>query len=341
MAAKGRQDHYAVLGVSPDAPEEVIRAAYRALAVKYHPDRNPGDRNAELQLKKINAAFAVIGDAQKRCQYDELTQGPVAVDADPAEQKGQGAPRSTIPQEPLRKAPTADHTRRATDRGPNQVEPVATRVAVSSGRVIGWIAGLGMSAAVIAALDGGTCNKEKALVTTAPATSNYEPEPTSSNTATETATATDQWVWRKQQDYVIAFPDTPRPTERGTEATPVGTVNTTVIKLGRPSGVFYQVQQLDYPTGSVVSEQGAMDGGLSELGAAAHEKPRVISDTRVTLGTCSGRSFAVHVTGSTIRALLCVKGTHSYMAMAAIPTGSGSAEIAEVDRFFGSFSITR
>jgi ribosomal protein L40E len=76
MAARGRQDHYEVLGVSPDAPDEVIRAAYRALVAKYHPDRNPADKGAELQLKRLNAAFAVLGASEKRRQYDELTRSP-------------------------------------------------------------------------------------------------------------------------------------------------------------------------------------------------------------------------------------------------------------------------
>lgn len=67
----GREDHYEVLGVTPDAPEEVIRAAYRALAGKYHPDRNTGDSDAESKLKRLNAAFQVLGDPAKRKEYDD------------------------------------------------------------------------------------------------------------------------------------------------------------------------------------------------------------------------------------------------------------------------------
>ena len=68
-----RQDHYEVLGITPDAPDEVIRAAYKALAAKYHPDQNLTDSNANLKLKRLNAAFRVLGDSSKRKQYDELT----------------------------------------------------------------------------------------------------------------------------------------------------------------------------------------------------------------------------------------------------------------------------
>jgi curved DNA-binding protein CbpA len=90
----GRQDHYKVLGVDPHAAEEVIRGAYRALVSKYHPDKNPGDRHAELKLKQLNAAFAVLGNQQKRKQYDELTSGP-----EPAEQEQgeQARPRPSPP----------------------------------------------------------------------------------------------------------------------------------------------------------------------------------------------------------------------------------------------------
>jgi curved DNA-binding protein CbpA len=70
----GRQDHYDILGVADDAPEEVIRAAYRAMAAKHHPDRNPDHAAAELMLKRINAAYEVLGDPVKRRLYDELTR---------------------------------------------------------------------------------------------------------------------------------------------------------------------------------------------------------------------------------------------------------------------------
>jgi hypothetical protein len=100
VASRGRrQDHYEVLGVTSEAPDEVVRAAYRALAGKYHPDRNPGDRNAELKLKRLNAAFQVLGDPVKRKQYDELTQSPEANDEPPPEPPRREAPRWKVPEE--------------------------------------------------------------------------------------------------------------------------------------------------------------------------------------------------------------------------------------------------
>lgn len=64
------EDLYAVLGVSKNASQEEIKTAYRKLAMKYHPDRNPGDKVAEEKFKSINAAYDVLGDETKRRSYD-------------------------------------------------------------------------------------------------------------------------------------------------------------------------------------------------------------------------------------------------------------------------------
>ncbi len=65
-----RKDYYEILGVSRNASQEEIKKAYRKLAFKYHPDRNPNDREAEEKLKEINEAFAVLSDPEKRRRYD-------------------------------------------------------------------------------------------------------------------------------------------------------------------------------------------------------------------------------------------------------------------------------
>lgn len=65
------EDLYKELGVSKTASAEEIKKAYRELAFKYHPDRNPGDAAAEDKFKNINAAYSVLGDETKRRQYDE------------------------------------------------------------------------------------------------------------------------------------------------------------------------------------------------------------------------------------------------------------------------------
>jgi DnaJ-class molecular chaperone len=66
------KDYYATLGVAKGATEKEIKAAFRKLARKYHPDVNPGDKAAEARFKEINEANEVLGDPEKRKKYDEL-----------------------------------------------------------------------------------------------------------------------------------------------------------------------------------------------------------------------------------------------------------------------------
>ena len=63
-------DYYQILGVSRNATTDEIKKAYRNLAFKYHPDRNPGDKAAEEKFKQISAAYDVLGDEAKRKNYD-------------------------------------------------------------------------------------------------------------------------------------------------------------------------------------------------------------------------------------------------------------------------------
>ena len=68
MATK--RDYYEVLGVARDADGETVKKAYRKLAMQYHPDRNPGDAEAEARFKEAAEAFEVLNDSQKRARYD-------------------------------------------------------------------------------------------------------------------------------------------------------------------------------------------------------------------------------------------------------------------------------
>ncbi|MDR0800433.1 MAG: molecular chaperone DnaJ [Endomicrobium sp.] len=65
-----KRDYYEVLGVSKTASADEIKSAYRKLALKYHPDKNQGDKEAEEKFKEINEAYEVLSDAQKKQQYD-------------------------------------------------------------------------------------------------------------------------------------------------------------------------------------------------------------------------------------------------------------------------------
>ncbi|MEK9781578.1 MAG: molecular chaperone DnaJ [Flavobacteriales bacterium] len=66
-----KEDYYEILGISKGASEAEIKKAYRKMAIKYHPDKNPGDTTAEANFKKAAEAYEVLSDPQKRSQYDQ------------------------------------------------------------------------------------------------------------------------------------------------------------------------------------------------------------------------------------------------------------------------------
>lgn len=67
-----KRDYYEVLGVERGADEKEIKKAYRRMAMKYHPDRNPGDAESEAKFKELSEAYEVLSDAQKRAAYDQF-----------------------------------------------------------------------------------------------------------------------------------------------------------------------------------------------------------------------------------------------------------------------------
>src|SRR5260370_20245785 len=66
------RDPYEVLGVQKSASEADIKKAYRKLARQYHPDRNPGDKNAEAQFKEVQEAYDILNDPTKKTKYDQF-----------------------------------------------------------------------------------------------------------------------------------------------------------------------------------------------------------------------------------------------------------------------------
>src|SRR4029079_17794843 len=76
------KDLYAVLGVPRDADDEKIKKAFRKLAMKYHPDKNPGKAN-EARFKEVNQAHEVLSDKKKRALYDEFGEESLSQNFDP------------------------------------------------------------------------------------------------------------------------------------------------------------------------------------------------------------------------------------------------------------------
>ena len=67
-----KKDYYKMLGVQKNATEAELKKAYRKLAMKHHPDRNPDDKEAEQKFKELNEAYSVLSDAKQRSAYDQF-----------------------------------------------------------------------------------------------------------------------------------------------------------------------------------------------------------------------------------------------------------------------------
>ena len=74
--APPEQDHYKMLGVSANAEVAEIRKKYKQLAKQYHPDKNPGNKEASDMFVKVSAAHEVLSDSKKRREYDQIRSGP-------------------------------------------------------------------------------------------------------------------------------------------------------------------------------------------------------------------------------------------------------------------------
>src|ERR1700741_2922173 len=78
MSTVSKADYYEVLGVGRDCTEQELKSAYRKQAMKYHPDRNPGDHTAEEKFKEASEAYQVLSDADKRAAYDRYGHAGVS-----------------------------------------------------------------------------------------------------------------------------------------------------------------------------------------------------------------------------------------------------------------------
>ena len=89
-----KRDYYDVLGVNKNASPEELKSAYRKLAVKYHPDKNPGDKGAEDKFKEASEAYGILSDKEKKQNYDNF--GHAAFEGGGGRQSGGFGPKPPL-----------------------------------------------------------------------------------------------------------------------------------------------------------------------------------------------------------------------------------------------------
>ena len=90
------RDYYDILGLSKSASDSEIKSSYRKLAMKYHPDRNPGDKKAEEKFKEISESYEILKDPQKKAAYDQYGHAAFSQENTTSASRSGGIGRATF-----------------------------------------------------------------------------------------------------------------------------------------------------------------------------------------------------------------------------------------------------
>jgi curved DNA-binding protein CbpA len=297
-------DYYEVLGVNASASNDAVRAAYRARAVKWHPDRNPDDQNAEAMLRKLNEAFNVVGDPDRRRQYDAGLRG----------WDGPARPRV----DGFRVEPFAvSEERPRTEGGMGRAG-----ASIVGATIVGAVLLLGASSVRHG-------HPREAMASVDP----------SSGTET-TATHPTPWTWSSQPDVRVEFPAKPGPAEESTRTSGAGPIKETRLQLRRPSGGFFAVERTEYPKGTMLKEQALLGQVLEQADSETHQHLLLEWDRWAKMGACTGRAFLATARAFSVRGQLCIRDSTTYVAIAADPTdATGQGDEADSSAFLDSVAV--
>ena len=132
MMATTFHDYYATLGVVRTATEKEVKSAFRKLARQYHPDVNPGNKEAEAKFKEITEAYEVLGDPEKRKKYDEL--GPRWQEHEAWEKAGRPGGSRPAAAPTSSTGPCPQRSLRASSDGPRPFPTSSSTSSVTGGR---------------------------------------------------------------------------------------------------------------------------------------------------------------------------------------------------------------
>jgi curved DNA-binding protein CbpA len=307
-------DWYEVLQVSPTAEREVVEAAYKRLALKYHPDRDSGP-GALARMKLINCAYDVLRDPKSRAKYD-AERAAAAMD------------------ERFRRSTSRAHDSPDQEDGQHGPHPKSAASAPEPARGRGWESITRVVGVAVGMFAIKMCLSHEREQAGADAHLGYG--------AQQAAPIRNEplagWVWYSPPDssFRISLPHDPAaPQSVESYAPQVGRLTQFSVQAKRASGTVYSVQWSDYPAGSLVNAELALTGARDGAVAAIHGT--LGADRALVLGEYPAREYSSTASGFVLRTRMClVQNTRLIVVTAVVPPGTN--EDADVTAFLESFS---